>query len=239
MLRDARIRLEGRLEVLERAVATMREAIVRARRDEFSLLGEAMALNVDEARDQIARLAPHDPELEQLQRTWVSLQVEAQRVVRARARLMKVPAQPLKQAVESLRAEPVLYEDVARPPLAWLAPTVFLLMTAIEVTAMQSPAPLLMHGSVGVYLAIRWWLSPTLRVTRLRVFVGEQVFELADLKGVEIERLFVRSTRPWRLTASLRSGVRVEVRIPDAPLAFTDALHRVGVPISRKDWSWF
>jgi hypothetical protein len=38
MLRDARNQLEGRIEVLERAVATRPEAIALARRDEFSLL---------------------------------------------------------------------------------------------------------------------------------------------------------------------------------------------------------
>jgi hypothetical protein len=239
MLRDARIKLEGQLEVLERAVASLREAIALARRNEFSLLGEVLDLSVDEAWDQIARLAPHEPELQRLQRTWIALQVEAQKVVRGRARLMRAPEQPLKRAVESLRAEAVLYEAAARHPMALLTAVVVLVMTAIEVWLMQSPWPLLLHGSLAVYLAVSVWLSPMLRVTRRRVFVGAHVFEFSELKCLEVEWLLVRSTRRYRLTAILLSGERVELRLPDLPLAFTDALERNGVAITRKGCLWF
>lgn len=236
MLRDARIRLEGRLEELERAVATMRAAIARARGGDFVQLGLAMRLNVDEA--QIARVALGEPEVERLQRSWGSLRSDAEKVVRDRARVMRIPEQG---ALEALVAEPVRYEGVARHPLAWLMPVVILLFAFVEVMALRHPAPLIMHGGVGVILTVALCLAPPLRLTARRVFIGDQVFELAELKGVELERLMRSSFKRSQLTVTLQSGAQVEVRLPAVPEDFLFALRfRAQVPVSRKGWwAWF
>jgi hypothetical protein len=236
MSRDARIRLEGKLEVFEGAVTTLREAVVRARRGEFRALGAAMDLDVEQVRAQVARVDPSHPQLEEFRR----LQTEAASIVQVRAGQMKVPELPVRRALEALVAEPVSYEGVARHPLGPILPVVIGLLVLIEVALIQNPAPLVLHGGVAVYLVIMNWLSPLMRVTSRRMFVGEEVFELADVKSVQIERLMVRSTRPWRLTATLNGGEQVQVRLPYVPEGFTAALHRVRarLPISRTGWAW-
>lgn len=236
MSRDARIRLEGKLEVLEGEVATLRAAVVRARRGEFRALGAAMDLDVEEVRAQVARVSPAQPELEEFRR----LQAEAASVVQDRARQMKVPEQPVRRALEALVAEPVVYEGVARHPLGLLGPMVLMVFALIEVALLRHPGPLVLHGGLAVFLVLKDWLSPRLRVTSRRMFLGEQVFELADVKALQIERLMVRSTRPWRLTATLNGGEQVQLRLPYVPEGFTAALllARPRLPISRTGWAW-
>lgn len=236
MSRDARIRLEGKLEVFEGVVTTLRAALVRARRGEFCALGAAMDLDVEEVRAQVARVDPAQPQLEEYRR----LQTEAATLVHARARLMKLPEQPVRRALDALVAEPVSYEGVARHPLGLLLAVVIGLLVVAEVALIQNPAPLVLHGGVAVYLVIMDWLSPRLRVTSRRMFIGEHVFELADVKSVQIDRLMVRSSKPYRLTANLNGGEQVQVRLPYVPEAFTAALQRdrAGLPVSRAYWVW-
>lgn len=232
MFRDARIRLEGRLEELERAVATLRAAIARARGGDFVQLGLAMRLKVDEA--QLARVALGEPEVERLQRSWGSLRAEAAQVVRVRARVMRIPEQG---ALEALVAEPVRYEGAARHPFAWLMPVAIFLFTALEVMVARHPAPLFIHGGVGVILMVSLCLAPRLRLTARRVFIGKLVFELAEVKCVQLERLMRSSFKRSLLTVTLQSGAQVEVRLPAVPEDFLFALRfRAQVPVSRKGW---
>ena len=236
MSRDVRIRLEGKLEVFEAALATLRAAVVSARRGEFRALGTAMDLEIEDVRARVARVDPARPELEEFRR----LQTEAETVVRARARLMKVPDLPVRRALDALVAEPVGYEGVARHPLGLLLAAAIGLFVVAEVALTRNLAPLILHGGVALFLVVSDWFSPRLRVTGRRMFIGDQVFELADVRSVQIERLMVRSTKPYRLTASLNGGEQVQVRLPYVPEAFTDALRRARarMPVSRTGWAW-
>jgi hypothetical protein len=236
MSRDARIRLEGKLEVFEASVATLRAAVVRARRGEFRALGAAMDVDVEEVRAEVARVDAALPQLAELRR----LRAEAETVVRARARQMGLPEQPVRRTLEALVTEPVSYEGVARHPLGLAGPVVFGLMVIVEVAVMRHPAPLLLHGSMALFLLVMDLLSPRLRVTSRRLFIGAQVFELADLKEIKIEHLMVRSTKRYRLTATLNGGEQVQLRLPFVPEEFTAALRRTRpkLTISSASWVW-
>ncbi len=236
MSNDTRIRLEGRLEVFEESVARLSAAVVRAKRGDFRALGAVMDLEDDEVRAQVARVDPAQPQLEASRR----LRAEAETVVRARARLMNLPEQPLRRALEALVAEPLAYEGVARHPLGLVVPVVIGLMVVVEVAVMRHPAPLLLHGGLALFLVIMDVVSPRLRVTSRRMFIGKQVFELADVKTIHIEHLMVRSPKRYRLTATFNGGEQVQVRLPYVPEAFTAALRRARpqLQISRANWVW-
>ena len=69
------------------------------------------------------------------------------------------------------------------------------------------------------------------------MFIGKLVFDLAEVKGVEIEWLMRSSLKRSLLTVTLQSGAQVEVRLPAVPEDFLFALRfRAQVPVSRKGW---
>ena len=69
------------------------------------------------------------------------------------------------------------------------------------------------------------------------MFIGKLVFDLAEVKGVEIVWLMRSSLKRSLLTVTLQSGAQVEVRLPAVPEDFLFALRfRAQVPVSRKGW---
>ena len=232
MLRDARIQLEGQLELFEQGIAELRSAAAHARRGDFGPL--AAALSADHNFFAIERLATQEPGLRALLEERRRLEAVAERLVKARARTLQNPERPLLAALRELSSEPVLYEGAARSPLTWVIAGFLSLLIAGEVSQFGL-APLFVHGVAVVALVIFALRAPTLRVTSRRVFLGRESVELAQIRFVRVHRTLSRSN-PFRVTIDLHQGGSIEKKLSSVADEFCEALRSCGVSVSRTGW---
>lgn len=233
MLSDARIRLEGRLEAFEHALAQLRHALVRAEHGEFTALEPALD-GFDVA--PIARLANREVELRALLRHKAALERRGEELVFARARTLRLPPAALRPTLHALLAEPVLYEGAARSPWLPWGLGALIAFIALEVVLMRHPAPLFIHGGVVAFMCAAHLRAPALRVTSRRLFIGEQTFALENVRLVSIHRVFSRSSTPHQLTLVLREGPPVVLKLAHVPGDFCFMLRERGLSVTRTGW---
>jgi hypothetical protein len=233
MLRDARIRLEGRLEELEAAIVALETGLRFAKRGQFTLLREAMNRDTREARAQIAKL--DEPELKAVQRKWARLHARAAAVITRRARIMRVPELPLEGALDALATEPVAYEESVRTPTwAWsLTGIVGTLLVFFQMFRHSYFPP--MFGAVALALVLLGDALGAVRfiLTDQRLLIGPHQAALKDVHSVLFERVGRRKARVFVVIVQLRTGARFTQQVPRVPLDFIQAARAAGLEVHR------
>lgn len=237
----ARIRLEGQLEVVETALADLRQGLRAAERGDFGPLSEAIerrsSPSVRAAQLAVARLAPRELWAESLRGRTAALLRRANRLVARRARALGLTGATSRELLRALSAEPIACEG-----RGWstLSATIFGGMIAASVTfAAHSGDPRLLLFPWGIPAAVglifTFVSAPRVFVTGRRLVVGTLVFQLAEVQEVRFQRRMTRSLWPIRLSVTLRSGHVFEKNLQRVPEGCPAVLARRGIAVVRRD----
>lgn len=220
---SSRIRLEGRLEKVERAVAQLERGLEAARRDDFGPLAAAVAVqespDVREACEHVQKMSAEDPSLGRvLDRLWKLVRVADKRVVARGVKLRMMPA-PLAQAARQLADEPVLFGG--RPDRRWLIAAV-MIVTMVSVM-LWSPLGGTLPFFFVLLARVPWLQALDVVVTTRRALLTHESVDLADVKRAAF--------RDGMLTFELYDGRRKEQRVPEPAPALVAALKTAGVEV--------
>ncbi len=220
---SSRIRLEGRLEKVERAVSQLEGGLEAARRDDFGPLAAAIAVqesaDVREACEHVQKMSAEDPSLGRvLDRLWKLVRAADKRVIARSVKLRMRPA-PLAQAARQLADEPVLFGG--RPDRRWIVAAV-MVVSMVSVMLWSTRGGMLPFIFVLLARSVRLQAIDVVVTTRRALF-GDEMVDLADVKRAEF--------RDRTLTFELYDGVRKEHPVPEAAPALVDALKTAGVEV--------
>lgn len=237
--RSLRIRLEGRVEQLERAIAAWEEAVSSAKHGDFTKAAQMLD------RGEVSAPPSSDPGLLNLAAKQNELRRELESLVQARLGMFGVPAIDLARGAEWLTTEPVRYEH-HRLTLAFfrvLLPLVFFLFPLTGLT-------LLTGGPVAVALlaacvvpalgfVVRHYGRSDVVLTDRRMLVDGRTIELEGVKRVVFVKKLDRQW-PSPVRIEFRSDRRVfEVApIRHSPDELRNAFIRMGLEVGS-DWSFF
>ncbi len=219
-----RIRLEGRVEALERSLLEWSLAVKAAQRREF---GPAVALleRGDEA------LSGHgDDALEGLLSLQLSLRRQVERLVTSRLRLLGVPVIDLAAGAKWLQAEPILYEHhCLTTAFLFRGPLFALWCMGMLVFGLRSMVvgPLIVLGLL--YFAAQKFGRSDVVLTRRRLILEGQVIDLAHVRHVLVIRPFMQFM-PMSFEVEVRgeSGHLLrDVRVRQASTGLRAALMRL------------
>jgi hypothetical protein len=233
MLNDARIRLEGRLEQLERATAAIEGSMASLRNGEIGVvqcvLDDIGTPELREATERVREMSKTEPELRAALRRLDRARVALANAVRRLARARGVPAMPVQEQVKRLIAEPLLWEDTVKsdwaPFTLTVAGTAFMCLFTQAFTVHVWAAALV--GSTVFVAAMAYLFRRThIVLTRAALVVDDQAFPLEEIERVRFEPA-IRSPM-CRMVVRLRIG-SVSVSLPEIPEGLPEALRSAGV----------
>ena len=193
-----RIRLEGKVEELERAVRSWANALTAARRNQFGLaalmLEDGEVVMKDHGDDELAKL---------LGRQFV-LRQKVQAVVAARLQLLGMPSMDLPRGAKWLTREPILYEHDRFNPLAVVPATMLAGWSSILGFAISRSWLALLVG-IAIFLASAHFLNRShVVLTARRLILEGQVVDLTNSASVHLDRPFM-TFGPRRFDVEIRS----------------------------------
>lgn len=240
---SSRIRLEGRLETVEKTVAALERGLHAADQLDWAPLLAAVqqqqSPEVREACEHVERLSPQDPAVgKTLARLW-SLVRAAEKKVLARQRSLRMYSASLAQGLEQLIDDPLVYRGRRSRRWMVLAPTAALYAGVVAI--LWNGKLNFWPSSLG-FLLILLAQSPKLAamnvsVTRRRVLLKTAAVPLSDVRLAKLtsraeERW--RRAPPFRLTLQLQSGEELYEDLPEVDPALVDALQAGGVKVETE-----
>jgi hypothetical protein len=208
---ELRIRLEGRVEALEREVSEWEAALLAARRRHFEpaarLLEQGLSTLTSRGDAGLAGLLARE----------ASLQRAVEKVVAERLHLLGMPVLDLARGARWLDGDPVLYEHHRVTP-AFLSRSVVFTGFIVGLPVLVSwflgaPGAGLLLGLTLFALAARWEGWSHVVLTQRRLVLEGDVFDLTLAEAVVL-------VRPFKTCLPLRFGV--EVRFSSGATQFCD-----------------
>lgn len=215
-----RIRLEGRVEDLERSLVKWSHAVKAAQRREFR-----PAVELLESGDEV--LTGHgDEALERLLTRQLSLRRQVEQLVARRLKLLGVPAIDLAAGAKWLQAEPILYEHHCLTTAFLLRAPLFALWCTGFVFAFRAwvVGPAIVMGLLWLF-AQKWGRSDVV-LTRRRLIMEGEVIDLSHVKQVLVIRPFMQFV-PMSFEVELRGAsghLLRDVRLRQASTGLRSAL---------------
>jgi hypothetical protein len=226
-----RIRLEGKVEELERAVRSWANALTAARRNQFGLaalmLEDGEVLVRDHGDDELARL---------LGRQFV-LRQKVEALVAARLQLLGMPSHDLPRGAKWLTKEPILYEHDRFNPTS-LGPGAMIASWFSVVTFTISRSWLAPLFGIALFFVIARFVERSRVVlTARRLILEGQVIDLTDAVSVHFVRPFLRRG-PYGFDVEIhsKSGTVTQAHIRYATAAFRHRLISLGLNAPGSDW---
>jgi hypothetical protein len=230
--RSLRIRLEGRVERLERALAQWKDAVAAARHRDFTAAAYMLECG------EVDVPTSHDAGLQSLAANQEKLRRELESLVQTRLRMFEVPAIDLARGARWLANEPARYEHhlLTFAFFRVLVPNGFFLfpLTALSFIIGGPVAAGLLAGGVVtalVFAARHYGWSDVVLTDRRMLIDGRTI----DLRGVT-RVIFVKTIdRYWPSTLRIQfwTGRRVfeQAQIRHAPDALRAAFRRIGLEV--------
>jgi hypothetical protein len=234
---SARVRLEGRLEAIERATRELEAAAVQLETKAPTGLTFALAALQDpttsEAEQTAARLTAHEPSLAPVLAKLDRARKAFRAAVEERAAMLGMRDAPLEDLATAVESEPILYSrkpvDMKRTPGLLVAG--FLVFRWLTVFGW-------VWNSLGLLLLAALAFVPGLSdservlVTPKRLRVGLETFLWSDVLSVRLRPghgvyLLELDTKTW--------GPR-EKRLQGYPRGLEGALERLGIPCEFSPW---
>lgn len=237
--RSLRIRLEGRVEELERAITRWEEAVFAARRNDFTCAADMLE------RGEVSVPAREELGLRSLVERQEALRRELAWLVTNRLRMFGVPAIDVARGARWLTTEPVRYEHhrltLAFLHVLWL-PLLLLFPMAAIARSIDGAFGLVFFASCTVTamaLTIRRFGWSDVVLTDKKMLVEGRMIDLEGVTRVVVVRTI---SRQWP------APVRLELRSERRELARTELRHfsdelrgafeRMGIELGF-DWSLF
>lgn len=238
-LAEARIRLEGQLEVLEEAASALEQAC--AQLDAGRVGGVATALKLRDApetlhaRVAVEELVESEPDLaEVLERFTVARRGFVEKL-QERAHELGLEGEAPSAIVHSMTNDPVLYQSRGVSPV--VLGVILGVAGFVMVATWGQRGPPLLAGIVMGVVVLSFFGSNRLVVTSKRVVIGPQVVSLDGVQSIHIHRFEYRGQKGGRRVhyevTFERGGEGYEpmVRLERMPEGFRSALCRTGVAV--------
>lgn len=232
---ESRIRLEGRLETVERATWALERGLRAADRADWEPLRRAIELQesaeVRQALEQVQKMTAQDPALSRtLDRFWAAVHTAEHRVV-ARALTLRMSPAPLLPAVRGLCEDPVVF--TGRKSKRWMVQAVTVAaVLAVSAAAIASKGHFPFYLIALLVIALRSSkLSPmNVIVTRHRVLLKDEVLDLHDVVSAKFEKRDREERElPFTLVLRLKNGQQRVEHVPEVDRRLVDALRGGGV----------
>lgn len=237
---SSRIRLEGRLETVEKTVSALERGLAAADQLDWAplllALRQQLSPEVREACEHVNRMSSEDRALgKTLARLW-SLVRAAEKKILARQRALRIDSASLVQTLEQLIEDPVVYRG--RKGRRWIAASVlagvYAAVFAISWNSKHNYG-LPMMPLFFVLLAQAPRLSAVnVTVTRHRVLLKSAVARLADVRVAKFTGREKYQRSPFRLTLELTSGEVLTEDLPEVDAALVEALQAGGVKVETE-----
>jgi hypothetical protein len=236
---DARIRLEGKLEEIERTTAMLDTALTSARNGQWATV--LLAFD-DTARPQVStaveaaqKLVKVDRELVAPLRQFERARTRLDAFVQERARKRGMQSDSLRKLVEMLRDEDLRFDEYVRSLWAVLWMVQLGLLT---VAGIVFAPPILFLALFATFFTLPGLLGKRVVVTGRTLTIGKTVVPITDIVRVR----FSLSPRPGsfsRCVAVIETrGGTVEARLPRVPIEAVDALKSLRIEVERRDQWW-
>lgn len=230
-----RIRLEGRVEALERSLLKWSLALDGARHREF-----ARAAQMLEHGDEM--LTPHDDEgLTKLLSRQLGFRRELQRLVTSRLNLLGMPTIDLVAGAKWLAGEPVLYEHRGPTPALFLRTPPFIAFSLALAFGLSGFTVLGAAGAVLAIAGLSWLVVKHLGwsdivLTQRRLVLEGRVIDLTHVTRVLLVRP-LGQIFPLSFGVELHrsSGPVQDARVRYASTELRTALTRLGLD-TGPDW---
>lgn len=227
-LDELRVRLEGALEIVEAATASLVVATEALEEGVVSELAEAMITSDSaETRDavkSIERLAEQAPALTLVLKRFHDARGALLARALVRGQQLGLHSMSAESVIDVLARYPVLFEGLALQRLPFVA--VGALMAALTAFAVAfHPGFLVLPLGLLLACAALVWRSPRLVVTRGHVRMGAAVVAVRDIESV----LVASAMGPDRsiVRFRLRGGSTFDAEMPALPKRFVRALEQV------------
>jgi hypothetical protein len=241
MLADARIRLEGRLEELERATRALELARPQVQRGNWpsaqAALAELASPRLVDATGQAQALTRAEPELVAVLRRVQTAREGLVRAIEAKARDHGIAAASVEAKLEALAAQKVLFEREGSR--GGVFAILFLVSFALAVTlglAVSGPAaaaPFILAG-----ICVFGWLygrAPCIVVAQDVLVIDGTATPIADIERATLQPGLLKGTQT--LTLRLKHG-SIGFSLSIAPDGLVAALKSLGIEISRHEQWW-
>jgi hypothetical protein len=239
MLADARIRLEGRLEELERATRALELARPQVKQGHWQAakdaLGELVGASLAEARGQALTLARSEPELTGVLRRMDTAGLRLVEAVHRKAKANGVTGSSAAAELDALAAQQVLFERQLRSPWALFMPFFAVCVVGIGAAfAAKGAWPALPFISTFVGLFTWQYVrAPHVLVAKDVVVVNGRATPTAEVERVLFAPGFLKDTH--QMTLRLKIG-SVGFTLPTLPDALVGALRSVGLEVTHRQW---
>jgi hypothetical protein len=245
MLTDARIRLEGQLEEVERAAAVLELALPPAKKGAWGPVKIAYDTvgvpSVWRAVQATREMAKAEPELETVLRRHDASRIAIADAVHAAARKRAIPSATVRQELDRLAADEILYEARLRNSSSTLA-IPFLFIIGLILVAAPDPIRIVfvvVAASVVLFFGlVPYLLSTRVLLTRETLIIGMRSVRTANIRRVELRATRPQSAMPYDIKVELNQGA-LEDQLPDAPLELDAALRRLDIETQRLGNWWF
>jgi hypothetical protein len=238
MISDARIRLEGKLDAVENALARLKLAVADVKAGRWSAVG-AVLDEVDGAELAVATravraMASTEPQLERALRRLANAREALERSVAARAQRLGIPAGPAAQQVRTLIDDAVVFEQWLENPARIVAR--LLLPPALCIAAIVSWSWQPLCVVPVVLLGAQLFGKTFVRVSRDRLVIDGASLPVRELKRAHTR--YARAGSPFgTFTLYLETQTTWHTfYLPWIPQQLIDALAARGVPSQRYEW---
>lgn len=249
-LSSARIRLEGRLELVERATTELEDACRQlaspAPRGLERVVTSELAPEMMRAERSVPCLQDAGPEVAEVLRRLDRARTQLTQLVNERMGLLQLGERPLATALKAVEAEPLLDSR-------WLVPWRQSLSSALAVGASLTLGLGVLLTLVRPGVRWLWWFLVFLSVglgartarrgalrvvvTPQRILLGGESLWWRDFRASQVEGPLRASEGPYRLRLWTERGARVERWLPALPRNLAAALVRAGVSVEvRGSW---
>jgi hypothetical protein len=245
MLTDARIRLEGKLEEVERAAAVLELALPPAKMGSWVPVKIALDTvgvpRVWRAVRAARELAKTETELQTVLGRLDGVRIKLADAVHAAARQRAIPTATVRQELNQLAADAVLYEAQLRNSWGLAAVPFLFVYGVILFGALHARAAVLPVIGMALFMSIGlvpFLFSTRVLVTRQTLIIGKRAVRTADVQHVVIRSTGRRTATPYDIRVELAQGA-LEDQLPDAPLELDAALRKLGIETERIGNVWF
>jgi len=241
---DARIRLEGRLETVERLAGLFEVVPAYVRDRQWAVAQRALeqlaSAESSAAIAAVRKMAGEFPELGILLGRLERARFRAERAVRAAARTRGVIDVDARAELGQLLADEVLYEARLRSPLSGLMVPLYGLIAVAGLLTWHDSAAwvgVLMLAAFVTALGLVHGGSVFVLVTKDRLVVNRLIVPLDRVVRIQTDCL--ERYRPWQYVLGIRTERSSHsARLPWIPQELVSALAEAGVAIDRFEWPY-
>jgi hypothetical protein len=237
-----RIRLEGRLEIVERAAALLELSLPDLRSGQWAFVGHVLdevdGGQVAAATSAVRAMARTEPELWRAVKRIERARGKVHRTIAAIAARRGLPAGRPRELLDTLASDRVLFETKLTSQFNSMLIPIFGLLALATFITWHHPEGWIAPALIGAFLTVLALVhsgSRYILLTRDRLVVDGTATPIDEIRVVQTDGQAY--DRPWPYVMHVRTtGLPRIIRLPWIPPELVDALAECGVEVRRYEW---